>query len=98
VIGRAVLTIAALALFGCAAAPEDGEGMASALARVEKQCGVAPGMLTLVADGSVQVQPSPYEKYERVDCVLNELRKPEFADHVKLGFVGNEAYAKEEKE
>ncbi len=71
--------------------------MASALARVEKQCGVAPGMLTLVADGSVRVQPSPYEKYERVDCVFSELRKPEFADHIKLGFVGNGALATEEQ-
>ena len=96
---RAALAVPASLLIGCAATSADSEAerMGLALARVEKQCGVTPGMLTLGDDRFVKVQPSPHEKYERVDCVMRELKKPEFADHIKLGFVGNEAFATEEQ-
>lgn len=73
------------------------ETLSSALARVEKQCGMKPGTLTLGADNYVKLQPAVDEKYERIDCVLRELKKPEFADHIKLGFVGNEMHPREEQ-
>ena len=86
-------------LMGCSPDTRDGEAetIDSALARVEKQCRVTPGTLTLGADNYVKFQPAVDEKYERVDCVMRELKKPEFANHVKLGFVGNEMHPREEQ-
>ena len=98
---RAILTaIPAAALVSCSPSQDAGrnETLSSALARVEEQCGVAPDTLTLGADNYVKLQPAVGEKYERIDCVLRELNKPEFANRIKLGFVGNEAFASEEKE
>ncbi|MGX5712905.1 hypothetical protein ACWKWJ_09410 [Sphingopyxis terrae subsp. ummariensis] len=97
---RAILiAIPAAALMSCSPSSDAGptETLSSALARVEDQCGVAPGTLTLGADNHVKFQPSVDEKYERVDCVMRELQKPEFANRIKLGFVGNEALAPEEQ-
>jgi len=87
-----------LVLTACATEPAASkfEGLKTRLARVEAQCGVKPGTLGLEADNRVTLMPSPNEKYEAIDCVFRELKKPEFAD-IKLGFVGNEAYAAEEQ-
>jgi len=91
---------AVLILTACAASPtaSEADGLKLGLARVETQCGVKVGTLTLGAGNLVAVKPAPDAKYDTIDCVFRELKKPEFADHIKLGFVGNEAYAKEEKE
>jgi hypothetical protein len=87
-----------LMLTGCATEPAEpkAEGLKTRLASVETQCGVKSGTLRLEAHNMVTLMPSANEKYEAIDCVLRELKKPEFAD-IKLGFVGNEAYAAEEQ-
>jgi hypothetical protein len=62
------------------------------IARLEKiaaTCGL-PGTLKLVGTEDVRFRPSPSAKYERVDCVLNALKKTDIP--IKMGFVGNEAY------
>lgn len=97
---RPIFSVAvAMLLLGCSPAAHDGEAetIASALARVEQQCRVTPGTLTLGADNYVKFQPAVDEKYERVDCVMRDLKKPEFANHIKLGFVGNEMHPREEQ-
>ncbi len=93
---RAVVLVALLA--GCTKSPADtdAERLESKLARIETQCGIKYGTLKLGSDNQVTITPSADEKYEAVDCLLRELKKPEFAD-IKLGFVGNEAYAAEEQ-
>ncbi len=70
----------------------------TALAELEKRCGVRPGSVSLGPDDFVTIQPAADEKYERLDCIARGLTNPEFADHVKIGFVGNGAAASEEKE
>ena len=86
-------------LTGCSSVPAEGETakVESALAELGKQCGVASDVLKLGSDGLVSFRPSPSEKYERVDCVARGLKKPEFANHVKIGFVSGEAPAQEEQ-
>ncbi len=99
-IARAVTAITLmLTLAGCAASPtdSDAERLKEGLARVETQCGAKPGTLKLDSDNLVAVMPTPDAKYETIDCVFRELKKPEFSDHIKLGFVGNESYAAEEQ-
>jgi hypothetical protein len=101
VIARAVLTIiSVLMLTGCATGPADSEAerLKAGLARVETQCDVKPGTLKLDSDNLVAVKPAPDAKYDTIECVFRELKKPEFADHVKLGFVGNEQAAQEEEQ
>lgn len=71
----------------------------SDLLAVEKECGLRSPMFRYTASGSVLLMPEPNEKYEGVDCVLAALKRPEMAKYAtKIGFVGNEAYAKEETE
>lgn len=97
---RAVPTIiSVLLLAGCATGPADSEAerLKAGLARVETQCGVKPGTLKLDSDNLVAVMPTPEAKYESIDCVFRELEKPEFADHIKLGFVGNEMHPRDEQ-
>jgi hypothetical protein len=68
------------------------------LLAVEKECGLRSPMFQYTASGSVLVMPDPNEKYEAVDCSLAALRRPELSKYAtKLGFVGNEAYAREEQ-
>ncbi|WP_194953500.1 hypothetical protein [Sphingopyxis solisilvae] len=88
-----------LLLTGCATSPADSQAdrLKAGLVRVETQCGVKPGTLKLNSDNLVAVMPASDAKYETIECVFRELKKPEFADHIKLGFVGNEAYAAEEQ-
>jgi len=87
-------------LGGCTVDPGDSktDKVRLALTALEKECGVGPGTVSLGPDDSVTFQPAVDEKYERLDCVARGLTKPEFADHVKIGFVGNGAAASEEKE
>lgn len=99
-IGRIVpVLFSVLALTGCAANPVDAqaEKLKARLARVEMQCGVKPGTLKLHSDNLVAVMPAPDAKYEMIECAFIELQKPEFADHIKLGFVGNEMHSREEQ-
>ena len=88
-----------MTLTGCATSPTDtdAEALKAGLARVETQCGAKPGTLKLDSDNLVAVIPAPDAKYETFDCVFRELKKPEFADHIKLGFVGNEMHPREEQ-
>lgn len=85
-------------LAGCATSPTEPEagGLKAALARVETQCQIKHSTLKLSSDNQVTIAPSADEKYEAIDCLIRELKKPEFAD-IKLGFVGNEAFATEEQ-
>lgn len=99
-IGRIVpILFSVLTLTGCAASPADAqaEKLKAGLARVEMQCGVKPGTLKLDSDNLVSVMPAPDAKYETIECAFQELKKPEFADHIKLGFVGNEMHPREEQ-
>ncbi|SEH12398.1 hypothetical protein SAMN05428974_0461 [Sphingopyxis sp. YR583] len=99
IIRVASVTMAVLMVTGCAtnSASSEAERLKVGLARVEAQCGAKPGTLKLDSDNLVAVAPEPDAKYETFDCVFRELKKPEFANHIKLGFVGNEAYAAEEQ-
>ncbi|HMO76004.1 MAG TPA: hypothetical protein PKD48_11755 [Sphingopyxis sp.] len=96
-VSSAILLVSALG--GCAANPDQSktDKLRSALAELEKQCDVAQGTLAVGADGFVNFRPSPGEKYEKIDCVARGLKNPEFADHVKMGFVGNEMHPREEQ-
>ncbi|MBJ7502252.1 MAG: hypothetical protein JHC57_21035 [Sphingopyxis sp.] len=102
--GSAVrVIILATLLAGCAKSPEnppvdaDTERLKSMLARVETECEIKHSVLKLGSDNQVTVLPSADEKYEAVDCLLRELKKPQFANHIKLGFVGNEMHPREEQ-
>lgn len=100
-IARAVsVMITVLTLAGCAAssANSEAERIRPALAGLERQCGFAPGTLKLDRENLVTFQPASDAKFERVECVMRGLLKPELADHVKFGFVGNEAAAQEEEQ
>jgi hypothetical protein len=100
VTARAVPTIiSVLLLTGCATSPADSkaERLKAGLVRVETQCGVKAGTLKLDSDNLVAMMPASDAKYETIECVFRELKKPEFADHIKLGFVGNEMSATEEQ-
>jgi hypothetical protein len=57
------------------------------LERIATDCGL-PGTLKPVGTEDVRFRPSPSAKYERVDCVLNALKKTDMP--MKMGFVGNE--------
>jgi len=97
---RAVSAVAVvLILAGCATSRADpnAKRLKAGLAGVETQCGATPGTLKLGSDNLVAVIPSPEAKYETIECVFHELKKPEFADHIKLGFVGNEQAGQEEE-
>ena len=99
-IARCVLAITpVLILAGCATSTADSEAerLKAGLVRVETQCGVKPGTLKLDSDNLVAVIPAPDAKYETIECAFQELKKPEFADHIKLGFVGNEMHPREEQ-
>lgn len=59
--------------------------LAQKVHRIEQECKLRSGTLTAVGD-EVQFAPLLDEKYERVDCALEKLKK----GHVeKLGFIGN---------
>jgi hypothetical protein len=81
-----LLGIALLAVNGAAAAPPSPDKGKEA-ARIERQCGLKKGTLT-VHGGSVWLNPTRDEAYEHIDCALGQLRT---AGLGKLGFVGNEA-------
>ena len=54
-----------------------------------RTCGLPADRLELVGGEELRFRPSPDDAYERVDCLLGQLRK---VHGVKLSFVGNEAY------
>lgn len=95
--GPAILP--ALMLAGCVASPIDSEAekLKAGLVRVETQCGAKPGTLKIDGENLVAVVPEPDAKYETLDCVFRELKMPEFADHIKLGFVVNEMHPREDQ-
>ena len=72
---------------GAVAANAEVVDKAKEAARIEHDCGLQKGTITISGD-QVRLQPSPNEAYERVDCALGQLNK---AGVGKLGFVGNEA-------
>ncbi len=51
--------------------------------------------MTLTGPNELRFQPPADAKYESVDCALSELKKLKFP--MKMGFVGNEAFAPEAK-
>lgn len=67
------------------------------MAHVEAKCEIKHSTLKLGSDNQVIVTPSADEKYEAVDCLVRELKKPQFANHIKFGFVGNEMHPREEQ-
>jgi hypothetical protein len=84
------LTLAALfssVAFGCIPAFAQVTDKAREAARIESECGLKKGTITVSGD-EVRLQPSPDEAYDHVDCALTRLNK---AGLGKLGFVGNEA-------
>jgi len=58
-------------------------------------CKLPKKTVYLLRDGHVVLQPSPYAKFEAVDCLLRKLKDSKFSD--KLGFIGSEAYTEEPK-
>ena len=81
-----VLALTSVALIAAPAAAQVAD-KASEVARIESECGLKKGTLTVTGD-HIQLLPSPDEAYERVDCAIDRLNKAQVG---KLGFVGNEA-------
>jgi hypothetical protein len=68
------------------------------LLAIEKECSVRSPLFRFTTFGDVLVIPDPNESYEALDCVITALKRPEFSKFAtKIGFVGNEAYAREEQ-
>ncbi len=51
--------------------------------------------MRLLGENELRFQPPADAKYESIDCALAELKKLKFP--LKMGFVGNEAFAPEAK-
>lgn len=75
-----------LVAFGAAPAAAQVADKAEEVARIESECGLKSGTITITGD-QIQLQPSLDEAYENVDCALTRLNQAGFG---KLGFVGNE--------
>jgi len=86
--GRLTLSLLAfcVALTSTAAAGQVTD-KAKEAARIENECGLKKGTITVTGD-EIRLKPSPDEAYDHVDCALTRLNK---AGLGKLGFVGNEA-------
>jgi hypothetical protein len=82
-----LLLLPALAALGAAPAAAPPTDKAREAARIETECGLKTGTITVLGD-HVTLRPSPDEAYEKVDCALARLNKGVLG---KLGFVGNEA-------
>ena len=65
-----------------------------ALDRLSANCGLPAGTLRSLGDNRVTLQPEPTSSYKSVDCLLMRLRP--LGSLLRLGFVGNEAYAKDQ--
>jgi hypothetical protein len=65
--------------------------MRSQLDTIATQCGLSPSVFELRRPDELRFRPAPDAKYEDVDCALAALKKANLP--LKLGFVGNEAYA-----
>jgi hypothetical protein len=86
--GRLMLVaLTSFAIWGTARAAGQPNDKANEAARIESECGLRKGTITVTGD-QIQFQPSPDEAYDHVDCALTRLHK---AGLGKLGFVGNEA-------
>ena len=83
------LTVAACGQTGAEPRPGPRVERIARLEKIAATCGL-PGTLRLVGPEDVRFRPSPSAKYERVDCVLNALRKTGLP--MKTGFVANETY------
>ena len=79
---------------GCsnAVAPET---RAEAIEAIAARCNLPHGTLTLVGQDELHIQPPIGTKYESMECALKELKRLKFP--MKMGFVGNEAFAPEAK-
>lgn len=82
----ALLTMVAALGFAPAAVAQVTD-KAKGAARIESDCGLKKGTLTIHGE-SVWLSPSQDEAYERIDCALAQLRTGGLG---KFGFVGNEA-------
>jgi hypothetical protein len=68
--------------------------MADRLNAITSKCGLPSSALKLVGTKELHVQPPPDADYEKVECLLTELKKANLP--VNIGFVGNEAYQPED--
>ncbi|WP_156349135.1 MULTISPECIES: hypothetical protein [unclassified Sphingomonas] len=68
---------------------------AEAIEAIAARCNLPNGTLTLTGPEELRFQPPADAKYESIDCALMELKKLKFP--MKMGFVGNEAFAPEAK-
>ena len=55
--------------------------------KIAKHCNTPVEWLTVSGDDEIRLQPTPEADFNKVDCVLAQLKK---YDGIKLGFVGNE--------
>jgi hypothetical protein len=58
------------------------------MAAISRRCHSPPAWLRYDASGTLQIRPNRTAKYERVDCVLGQLKRLHAGP---MGFVGNEA-------
>jgi hypothetical protein len=95
---RIALTLTLL-LAGCgngqSAQPQSLTGQAR-LDAISDKCGVARSTLRLQGD-EMAIRPDPNESYERIDCVLNEIKNARPPLPYKFGFEGNERFGPETK-
>ena len=63
---------------------------------ISDKCGVARSTLRLQGD-EMTIRPDPNESYERIECVLNEIKNARPPLPYKFGFEGNERFAPEPK-
>jgi len=89
-----LILLVGLAVSSCSqpAAPKT---EAEAIEAIAVRCDLPTGTMTLTGPNELRFQPPANAKYESVDCALGELKKLKFP--MKMGFVGNEAFAPEAK-
>jgi hypothetical protein len=58
--------------------------------RITSACGVPAKTIIVNDDGSIHIHPKRTESYQRVDCVLAQLRNSKVIPNAPMSFVGNE--------
>jgi hypothetical protein len=61
------------------------------------RCGTKSDPFLIQPDRTLAVRLAPRETFEIAECVLNEANKAEFGEKMPIGFLGNEAPAKDDK-
>jgi hypothetical protein len=94
---KLLTTFFAMSLLSCSAPETNWTTMTPAsrqqlIRQVTSKCGLPADRLQLFEGDSLVLRPDPNDSYERIDCLLGELKK---VRGIRMGFVGNEAYVED---